>query len=165
MINHFKKILMLSALGIFIFSCDAPKQEDTVMEETHESMEEHADAHHDGEDHAHHDAVGPLELDNGEKWKVNEEMKPHVVAAEEEFNRFVAEGDTDFDVLAEKLKGHNKELIESCTMEGKSHDELHKWLHPHLELVKEMAESDKEHGDEILERMKESFHVYHEHFE
>lgn len=164
MINHFRKFLMLTALGMFIFSCDSPNRDTVAEEELATMTEEHEDAHHEDE-HAHHDAEGPIELNDGEKWKVNEEMKPHVAAAEEEINRFVAEGDTDFDVLAEKLKGYNNELIESCTMEGKSHDELHKWLHPHLELVKEMAESGQEHGEEIVEKVKESFHTYHEHFE
>src|SRR5690554_5471571 len=76
-----------------------------------------------------------IELDNGAKWKVNEEMIPFVHNAEAILGQYKG---GDYKKLAEQLANENKKLINSCTMKGKSHDELHKWLHPHLELVKDL---------------------------
>ena len=72
----------------------------------------------------------------------------------------------DYKALAENLKEQNDSLIRSCTMKGKSHEELHKWLHPHLGLVKEL--SDAAHSDEageVVSRLEESYHTYQMYFE
>ncbi|MOA59843.1 hypothetical protein D3C78_1845640 [compost metagenome] len=51
-------------------------------------------------------------------------------------------------------------------MSGKSHDELHKWLHPHLELVTklEKAENEKD-SNAIISQLLESYKTYHEYFQ
>jgi hypothetical protein len=42
-------------------------------------------------------------------------------------------------------------------MDGKSHDELHKWLHPQLELVKELEnEIDVVKANEIVLQLQKS---------
>ncbi len=43
-------------------------------------------------------------------------------------------------------------------MDGKSHDELHKWLHPHLEIVKALAnETDAEKSNKIVSKLQKSY--------
>ena len=50
-------------------------------------------------------------------------------------------------------------------MDGKSHDELHKWLHPHLELVKELENSsDENEAKEIVLKLQKSNEMYHQYF-
>jgi hypothetical protein len=80
----------------------------------------------------HEESSESIELNNGEKWKVNEEMVPYIIEAEQILKDYIDSQSTNFLQLAEQLKDKNKGLIQSCTMKGKSHDELHKWLHPHI---------------------------------
>ena len=59
----------------------------------------------------------------------------------------------------------NDELINSCTMDGKSHDELHKWLAPHLELVEKLGASDDAEAKELVSKLADSYKTYHEYFQ
>ncbi len=112
--------------------------------------------------HDHNDA-NSIELNDGQKWKVNAEMTPFILEGEKILNEF---NNDDFKGLASQLKEQNNSLIKSCTMDGKSHDELHKWLHPHLEMVTELNEADNvEEANEIVNRLKVSFETYHTYFE
>ena len=51
-------------------------------------------------------------------------------------------------------------------MQGKSHDELHKWLHPYMELIKDLgnAKSDEE-ADQIVTTIQASFVIFNQYFE
>lgn len=114
--------------------------------------------------HTHHEVK--IELNNGRKWAVNEEMKPHIELGRVFLETYLTNGDTDHQKLAKDLKEQNNMLIKSCTMDGKSHDELHKWLHPHLELVKELSEaSTQAEVTEVTEQLKASYDLYDQHFE
>src|SRR5690606_2215096 len=106
-----------------------------------------------------------IELNNGEKWVVNSEMKPFVSKGAELVNVYVQENKTDFKELTTQLKEQNNQLIKSCTMKGKSHDELHKWLYPHLELVKELDnETDTVKAKEIVVKLQNSYQQYQIYF-
>ena len=72
---------------------------------------------------------------------------------------------TNYVKLEEDLKNQNNSLIKSCTMKGESHDELHKWLHPHMGLIKELSNADdlKEAETKVAE-IKESFKIYKNYF-
>ncbi len=97
---------------------------------------------------------------------MNEEMKPHVHEAKAILNQYTASQSEDYKTLAAQLKEKNSGLIKSCTMEGESHDELHKWLHPHMELIESLskAESSKE-ASEIIADLQASFATYDQYFQ
>lgn len=92
-------------------------------------------------------------------------MKPFVIKGEELVNNYIKNKKTDYKILAENLKDQNTQLIKSCTMSGKSHDELHKWLHPHLEIVKALEnETDEIKAGEIVKQLQHSYQEYHNYF-
>lgn len=104
-----------------------------------------------------------ISLCNGEKWKVNEEMLPHIEKSEAVFTTFEGE---NYNQLSEDLMSHTNNLIQSCTMDGASHDELHKWLHPHIELIKSLSEKRaQEVKEEVLPAIEKSFNTFHKYFE
>lgn len=106
-----------------------------------------------------------LALNNNEKWMVNEEMKPFVMKGEEMVTTYIKENKTDYKQLTTDLKAENSKLIKSCTMDGASHDELHKWLHPHLELVGELENTtDEMKAKELVQQLATSYQTYHEFF-
>lgn len=149
-----KKIIALVLSSLFLWSCNNQTKKATTNLE--------ADTQHE---YQHNNVDEAIELNNGEKWLVNEEMKPFVLKGEELVKLYIQQNETDYNTLAEQLKEQNEQLIKSCTMNGKSHDELHKWLHPHLELVKELEnETNTTTAHEIIVKIQNSFKDYHQYF-
>ena len=107
-----------------------------------------------------------IELNEGAKWAVNAEMKPFILESESILNTYVANASTDYKTLAKELTDKNSGLIKSCTMDGKSHDELHKWLHPHMALIESLQDVDNaDAADKIINELKSSFEIYNQHFQ
>ena len=109
---------------------------------------------------------GEIELNNGEKWKINAEMIPPLEASEKLISDFAAGDKEDYRSLVVQLKENNQLLISSCTMKGKSHDELHKWLHPYMVLLDELenVETDNE-SIELFEKIEQSFETFNQYFQ
>lgn len=160
-----KKITYYVAVAIVAmvaYSCNnatSPQDNEESTEEVVEH-EEHAD-HEEDED--------AIVLINGEKWEVNAEMKPFIKNGENLVNSFLANPaptEQDYQVLAMQLKEQNDKLIKSCTMQGQSHDELHKWLHPHLDLVKKLSSSiDGNLSKQIVTQLSQSYNNFGKYFQ
>ena len=104
-----------------------------------------------------------IELNNGQKWTINSEMTPYILEAEQILNQ---NNNSDYKSLAGQLEVKNKNLIKSCTMNGKSHDELHKWLHPHIQLVKALDDAKNEQeANQIIDKLKKSFQTFNTYFQ
>lgn len=103
-----------------------------------------------------------IQLNEGQKWRVNAEMLPHIQNCEAAYLNFTG---NDYSKLAEEMMSHTNQLIQNCTMTGASHDELHKWLHPHIEYVKLLGNEDKDEAEEAFEDLEASFALYHTYFE
>jgi len=151
---NMKKKLMVAFLAFSIVACKPNASEADKAETTNANTAEDAVQHES------------LALNNGKKWHVNEDMKPHILASEALLTEFLAQQNEDYQSLAENLKTQNKALISSCTMTGPSHDALHHWLHPHLDLVKLLATADDTaSASEVLLDIQFSFQKYHQFFE
>lgn len=119
-----------------------------------------------GQNDDHHHGMSGMSLNQGQKWMVNDEMKPHVHRAENHLNQYFQSNETDYKMLASKLKEENTGLIKSCTMDGQSHDELHKWLEPHMALINDLENAENlEEANDVLSKMKASFESYNQHFQ
>lgn len=152
-----KKIFILAISSFVLWSCNDTTKKTVVTEDV--DIEVVADEHYNESS----DALG---LNDGEKWVVNEEMKPFVSKQEELLNAYVQTEQTDYEVLAEQLQEQNQLLIQSCTMTGKSHDELHKWLHPYIGLLVELGQAEtQDDADRLVSEVNTSFETYHAHFQ
>lgn len=150
------KFLSLIAGTLFLFSCGNATN-DKAAEQTDSTVHE---KHHESEVNA------ALELNNGVKWAVNPEMMVHVRNMETELNSFTGTGLSDYLGLATKLQQYNDQIISSCTMKDKAHEELHKWLLPYIESVKELSESKQEvDAAAQLLRVKSLFSQFNEYFQ
>lgn len=94
--------------------------------------------------HSHDTESQAIELNNGEKWVVDSNMMIHLRQMETDVSSFTGTSQEDFQSLAEKLTTTIDTLTSNCTMTGKAHDELHKWLLPYIDLVDELYESESE---------------------
>lgn len=143
-------------MSSFIVSCENTsneKSEEQAETLTHEEIQ-------------HNNEVQTLELNDGEKWTVNTEMKPFVINGAQLVNNYVTNNSNDYKALTTRLEEENNRLISSCTMDGKSHEVLHEWLHPHLELVKKLSKAEtNEEVNEIVEQLKKSYELYSQYFQ
>lgn len=152
-----KKIFLISTIAIALIACK--------NENHHENHDEHE--HHDEtatheEDHHNHESEAIM-LNDGEKWKVVENMSGYIRNMEKAVNEF--KGD-NYPALAKTIDENIRALTENCTMEGQAHDELHKWLLPFIELSEEFdVATEKETQEKIYQEFKKMFVEYNTYFE
>ena len=139
---RFSAILIFSG-ALFLYSCG--QQEEKKKEAKSQVIEEH-----------HHNEYDSIELNNGAKWKVVPEMMQHIKNMESDVNRFNETQHSDikeFTQLGKSLQKNINLLTSNCTMEGKAHDELHKWLLPYIDIVEKLNKSKTK--DEALRTYEE----------
>ena len=118
-----------------------------------------------GEAHAAHSGQGALELDGGKKWAVPGPMMVHIQSIERLVREFEA-GGGDHAVLAASIQENLGGLVTNCTMRGKAHDELHKWLMPVLGSSADYAKAaDPQVQRQKLQEIERSLAVFHRYFQ
>jgi hypothetical protein len=151
-----KVIVTFSVFSLLLFGCGNSTNEKSNNQA---DVVEHNEHHHD-------DESNPLQLNSGEKWVVNEEMKPFILKAEGILNQYLESESQDYQTLAAQLKEENSGLIKSCTMKGESHDELHKWLYPHIELIESLSKAEStEQANKLITDLQASFSTYNQYFQ
>lgn len=152
-----KKIIYVSIALITLYSCDST--------ESTGQAEETADKMIDGKGHDHGDSE-EIELNNGEKWKVEPKMMVHIQKMEKDVASFKGSELADYKQLSKELNTSLDLLTSGCTMTGKAHDELHKWLLPYIDLIAELDKAEKwERGALTLKEIKESFVEFNKYFQ
>lgn len=106
-----------------------------------------------------------IELVNNEKWEVNKEMMVHIKDMESNIEAVSNQSSPNYEELGSKLDENIGLLTSNCTMTGKAHDELHKWLLPFIDLVKELNAADsKEKQEKSFEAIQESMNEFNTYF-
>jgi hypothetical protein len=147
-----KTILLFYVVVIFAVGCN--NQANTNNQEDHT---EHAKTDSSSES---------ISLNNGEKWQVNEEMKPFILEAKAILDDYINNDANDYKTLAAQLKEKNSGLIKSCTMDGQSHHELHKWLHPHMDMIETLSKAENaDQANATIAQLNKSFDLYHQYFQ
>ena len=158
-----KNILFISALTLLITSCNNSSNEADSKVATEQTDNITASNEHE------HSTSESIELDHGAKWKVVPEMMQHIKNMETEVNQFYATPHSDikeYSALAKNLQKNLDLLTSNCTMEGKAHDELHKWLHPHMELIESLSNAENsETAQTLILELQKSFETYHKYFQ
>ncbi|MBS1745690.1 MAG: hypothetical protein JST21_05940 [Bacteroidetes bacterium] len=150
-----KKSIGIFVVSLLLFSCNQ-----TQDNEKNSSSTANTEAHQQEKQ------PEVIELNNGQKWLMNNEMKPIIDAGENILKNYTASHSNDYKTLAAQLKEKDDALIKSCTMKGKSHEELHKWLHPHLELVDALANAGNEQQvNDLINQLGQSFQTFHQYFQ
>lgn len=155
-------ILIVVLMGI-TYGCNNPVKEDNSEISNTKSIPSSKESEHQ------HKESDSIELNNGAKWKVVPEMMAHIRNMESDINRFVEAKHIelkDFTLLGASLQKNIDLLTSNCTMEGKAHDELHKWLLPYINMVDKLNKS--KNNDEALhtfEEIKASYKLFNIYFE
>lgn len=152
------KFSLLAIAFIALNACSNSNQK--AHTETHD--EQHAS---EEMGHHHEDSASSILLNNGEKWKVDENMLVYIVAMRKDIEDFSGTKQEDYKALADKLQINVDQLTSNCTMTGQAHDELHKWLLPYIDMVKALLESKNiTESKENFELIKSSFLEYDKYF-
>lgn len=152
-----KKItILIPVISLFLFSCGNTSNE--------KSKEQTETVTH--KEHQHNAEIQTIELNNGEKWKVDANMITHIRNMENDVISFAKVEQKDYKSLSEKLQSNIDLLTSNCTMKGKAHDELHKWLLPYIDLVKELSEAKEEtEASKQFENIQISFKTFNQNFQ
>ena len=93
-------------------------------------------------------------------------MITHIRNMENDVVSFAKVEQKDYKSLSEKLQSNIDLLTSNCTMKGKAHDELHKWLLPYIDLVKELSEAkDETEASKHFENIQISFTTFNQYFQ
>ena len=145
------KITTILLSTFFLFSCNDKANNKSA--ETSQATETEVHEHSNGE---------TIQLNDGQKWKVDVDMMAHIRTMENDVTSFDKETPENYQLLADNLKKKLDLLTSNCTMKGQAHDELHKWLLPYIELVEDFS---KDRSNENLAKIQESFTTFNQYFE
>ena len=149
--NSFKIVLL--CLSILTVSCK--NNSDGKIETEVSSV---------AQEHAHGDEE--IQLNQGQKWKVDAEMLSIIRAMENDVASFKGSELAEYISLSEKLKNNIDLLTSNCTMKGQAHDELHKWLLPYIDLVNAFSEAKNGADTEkLFQDVKNSFVTFNQYFQ
>jgi len=144
--------VLIAGLAFFMTSCETEVKEDQSS----------TDPIHEEHDHANE----AIELDNGKKWVVVDEIMGYIKKMEDAVDAVESQDSIDYDVLTSELESNVELLTSNCTMTGKAHDELHKWLLPYLDLVDELSNSkNDQEANAVLREIQTSFVTFNTYFQ
>ena len=149
------KIASILAASALLFSCsNAPAEQQKPAAEVVATAPAH--------DHDAHEAI---ELNKGEKWPVDANMLVYIANMQSEVADFRGGTLPEYKALSGSLQKNADLLTSNCTMKGQAHDELHKWLLPYLDLIKEFANApDEALAAKQFEAIKNSFVTFNRYF-
>lgn len=111
-------------------------------------------------------AAAGIELNKGEKWMVDTNMMTPIRNMENDIHSFAQHEPKDYKLLANKLQTTINLLTSNCTMKGKAHDELHKWLLPFIDMANRLAAAkEKNEAEKEFRNIASSFTTFNIYFE
>jgi len=155
-------ILTVVLIG-FTYGCNNPAQEENSV-----VLKDQLSVSSGESEHQHTDSDS-IQLNDGAKWKVVPEMMGYIRNMESDINHFAENKHTElkeFLQLGASLQKNVDLLTSSCTMEGKAHDELHKWLLPYIDMVDKLNAAKKiDEAFSTFEEIRTSYIVFNRYFE
>lgn len=149
-------LIILLVLHLFMFSCVNPANNNSEQQTVNNETTKH---HHDSE-------IETLVLNNGKKWKVDENMMVFIKNMELKVNSFSPDKLKSYQLLTDSLQKNINLLTSNCTMSGKAHDELHKWLVPYITRVNTLSETETEsEAGNAFDQIRDSFKTFHQYFQ
>jgi len=163
-----KKTIFIGSilLSISIIGCkNQSQQEDTLQEVTMEQEEQTPDDSAEKDFNLSNNWIHDIALNGSEKWEANPETTEGVENMLDLINETETETIEDYHNLGSKLNEEKNYIIKECTMEGPSHDNLHVFLHPLIDKVDALLETQSAtEAEEIVQSMKTNLQKYYDYF-
>ena len=163
-----KTLVFCISLALMISCGSTPK------EATHDHK--HDEAHDHGHDHDHgaprtaedvpDDGVSTVTLNNGAKWKANQETTDGIAQMQRLIEGFTDIEDVEaYESLKSDLTNEFSLIFENCTMTGEAHNQLHHFLLPMQEMFDNLVSGDLETQKQTLHDLDERLKTYETFFE
>lgn len=160
---------LIFTIGLLaLVSCKDNKNQETI---THSDAVEHpVDAVNEHHEEDASDVYGnawteEIELNNGDKWDSDLTTNEGVKKLQHTFNTQATSSLADYHKLAELLNEDKNYVVKNCTMEGPAHDNLHVWLHPLIEKIAALTQTESvEDASKIKNSIKENIYGYYDYF-
>jgi hypothetical protein len=151
-----KKLFLLSISTLLLVSCGNEPKRAAETEEVAQAPAPQEDAF----------GARPIELNKGQKWVLNVEMNTYVNQGAALVNRYLEANQTDYRRLAADLNDRTHKMIAANTLTGPAHDELHKWLEHHSNLIIALdLASDEKQARAVAGVIKGSYDRYKQYFQ
>lgn len=162
-----KQLIFTLSLLTFLNCKDNKSQES----ETHpDALEHHDETQHDhqleSESNVYTNAWrDEIEMDNGEKWQSDLTTNEGVKKLQQTFNAQNTTTLEEYHKLASQLNDDKNYLVKNCTMQGPAHDNLHTWLHPLIEKIAALSETETiDDASKIKNSIDVNIHSYYDYF-
>ena len=110
--------------------------------------------------------VSDMQLNDGNKWQANIETNEGVLQMQNTLKTHPTATIDDYHKLAEQLNETKNDVVKKCTMTGKSHDNLHIWLHPLIEKIDALLKIETvAEAEEIKHSIEENINGYYNYFQ
>ncbi|MES2394707.1 MAG: hypothetical protein V4549_01810 [Bacteroidota bacterium] len=158
-------IITVVACISMAYGCSEPikKENNETVKAQQEPISASTESEH------HHTEGADIELNNGHKWKVEVEMMKYITNMQSDVKLFSEANNKNLNnyiTLGAGLQKNIDLLTSNCTMEGKAHDELHKWLLPYIDMVDKFNKSKNESDNQaIFKEIENSFVLFNKYFE
>lgn len=106
-----------------------------------------------------------ITLNEGTQWKANRETTEEILKMTELVERSSASTPEDYRELGNSLNIEKNLLLERCTMKGPSHENLHIYLQPLIEMIGKLQKvQTAEEGKKLVAKIKDHLETYHSYF-
>ncbi len=124
-----------------------------------QSEAKEADTHHPAE-------AGALSLDNGNRWKANMETTVGINNMIQLMDSFSDKDDiVAYATLKINLDNEVNAIFTNCTMTGEPHEQLHNYLLPLMDMLREVGSSDLETCQDGFVKLMKHLKEYSTYFE
>ncbi|MFN3343466.1 MAG: hypothetical protein ACK40M_12265 [Flavobacteriales bacterium] len=152
------QLFLLLFAGSLLAACSEHFAEKSTTVTDADTIQEQQQQHHEDED--------GIQLNDGKKWVVEPKMLVYIRTIESALHNFKGTTMDDYNQLAELIDNELGLLTGKCTMSGKAHDELHKWLLPFIDSSNSFFDEEElSQKKEKLSALKTSFETFNTYFE
>lgn len=114
---------------------------------------------HDHGSHSEHSGDAQIMLDNGKKWKVDDETKLRIENIRGLLKEFQSQKKTlalsDYNAIGTKVGTEIDGIIKGCSLTGQAHDELHKLLAMFFPELNNLRSNDLDMAKDGLKNIQE----------
>ncbi|RFN60253.1 hypothetical protein [Marixanthomonas ophiurae] len=134
-----KNILFIITLTAITFSCKETQKSEQIVNEKIETSQQIKNSTLPKTENASEKSwMNEISLNNGSKWEANPETTEGIENMIQAIDQNKLKAVTDFQELGIKLNNEKNYIVEKCTMEGPSHDNLHVFLYPLINKIKDL---------------------------
>ena len=121
---------------------------------------------HEHQQPQHEAPAADIKLDNGKKWVANKETTEGINNMISYVNGLpAAPAAEDYSALKQKLETEFNQILQRCTMTGEAHNQLHNYLMPMNEYIRQLGSPDVSLSKQSVTALRGYLEKYFQYFQ